>query len=88
MSDTITETAPEVAVTNPDIERINEMLIGLPAERIAEVVSFTAYLADRERRHKIFVEETLASDANPERYVFNNSKALITAALESVTADA
>ncbi|MBF0516828.1 MAG: hypothetical protein HQK97_06875 [Nitrospirae bacterium] len=39
-----------------------EMLLELTPERIKEAASFIDYLADRQRRHKIFVEETHAAE--------------------------
>lgn len=93
MSETITESATvaavaNAAVTNPDIERISEILPGLSAECVKEIADFTAFLAEKERKHKAFVGETLAAEANTERYTFNNSKELIQAALDSVSDDA
>ncbi|WP_420265131.1 hypothetical protein [Candidatus Magnetominusculus dajiuhuensis] len=82
MSETITETALATAVTNPDIEHINEMLKDLSPETIAAVVAFIAYQADRERRHKIFVEETLAAAERVERgeyLTFNTADDLVDA---------
>ncbi|MCG6552838.1 MAG: hypothetical protein L7F77_10955 [Candidatus Magnetominusculus sp. LBB02] len=72
MSETITDTAAAVAaVANPDIEHIIEMLSALSPERIKEAASFIDYLADRERRHKIFVEETHAAEQRGECYEFD-----------------
>ncbi|MBF0344555.1 MAG: hypothetical protein HQL06_10145 [Nitrospirae bacterium] len=70
MSETITDTVTEAAVTNPDVEHIIEILPALSPERIKEAASFIDYLADRERRHKIFVEETLAAEQE-EGYTFD-----------------
>ncbi|KWT85468.1 hypothetical protein ASN18_1720 [Candidatus Magnetominusculus xianensis] len=56
-----------------DIERINEMLKELSPETIASIVAFIAYQADRERRHKIFVEETLAAEQEP-MLTFNSAQ--------------
>ncbi|MBF0320515.1 MAG: hypothetical protein HQL01_12005, partial [Nitrospirae bacterium] len=61
----------EAAVTNPDIKRINELLAELSPERVREVADFAAYLAERERRHKKFVEETLAAEQE-EGYTFDS----------------
>ncbi|QWR76489.1 hypothetical protein [Candidatus Magnetomonas plexicatena] len=80
----IIEKPPEAVVKTPDIERIIEMLLALSPERIKEAADFIDYLAERELKHKIFVEETLAAAVNPEKVTFNNSKTLIKAALESV----
>ncbi|KWT87640.1 hypothetical protein [Candidatus Magnetominusculus xianensis] len=96
MSETITETASSAIDTapavvgekTPDIERIIETLLVLSPERVREAADFIAYLAERERKHKAFVEETLAAEANTEKFVFKNSKELITAALASVSEDA
>ncbi|MBF0520384.1 MAG: hypothetical protein HQK92_11745 [Nitrospirae bacterium] len=85
MSGTIIEKPPEAVVSNSDIEQIIEMMLKLSPEHIKEAADFIAYLAERERKHKIFVEETLAAAANPEKITFKNSKALIKAALESVS---
>ncbi|MBF0564992.1 MAG: hypothetical protein HQK89_07110 [Nitrospirae bacterium] len=85
MSEMIIEKPSESVVKALDIERIIEMLPDLSPERIKEAADFIDYLADREHKHKIFVEETLAAAANPEKFTFKNSKALIKAALESVS---
>ncbi|MBF0466434.1 MAG: hypothetical protein HQK88_15030 [Nitrospirae bacterium] len=85
MSGTIIEKPPEAVLSNPDVERIIEIMPELSPEHIKEAADFIAYLAERERKHKIFVEETLAAAANPEKITFKNSKALIKAALESVS---
>ncbi|QWR77175.1 hypothetical protein [Candidatus Magnetomonas plexicatena] len=76
-----------MSVATPDIEHIIEVLPELPPERVKEAADFIDYLADRERKHKTFVEETLAAAANPEKVTFENSKALIKAAMESVSED-
>ncbi|MBF0457616.1 MAG: hypothetical protein HQK99_06955 [Nitrospirae bacterium] len=94
MSETITEAALPVAagttaaVTNPDIERINGILQVLSPERVKEIADFTAFLAEKERKHKAFVDETLAAEASTERYTFKNSNELIQAAIDSVSDDA
>ncbi len=80
--------APVVAVTNPDIERITATLPELSPERVKEIAEFTSFLAEKERKHKAFIGECIAAEANPERYVFNNSNELIKAVLESVSEDA
>jgi hypothetical protein len=74
MSETVIEAAPKAAVTNPDIERINEILPGLSPERVKEIAEFTAFLAEKERKHKIFVEETLAADEDGEYYEFDTAE--------------
>ncbi|MBF0459099.1 MAG: hypothetical protein HQK99_14510 [Nitrospirae bacterium] len=82
MSETITDTATETAVTNPDVEHIMEILPALSPERIKEASSFIDYLADRERRHKIFVEETLAAEQRIQRgecLTFNTAEELMDA---------
>ncbi|KWT82661.1 hypothetical protein [Candidatus Magnetominusculus xianensis] len=71
MSETITDTVIESAVKNPDIAHIIEILPVLSPERIKEAASFIDYLADRERRHTIFVEETLAAEQRGEYYEFD-----------------
>jgi hypothetical protein len=85
MSETIIEKIPEAVVDNLDIQRIIGMLPELSPERIKEIADFTAYLAEKEHKHKMFVEETLAAATNPEKLTFKNSKALIKASLESVS---
>ncbi|MBF0516387.1 MAG: hypothetical protein HQK97_04585 [Nitrospirae bacterium] len=66
MSETIIETATTADdVTNPDIERIVGMLSELSPDRVKEIADFTAYLAQRQRNHKAFVEETLAAKLEP-----------------------
>lgn len=62
MSETITETAPEAAVTNPDIQRIIEMLPVLTPERIKEAADFIAFLTEKQRKYQAFVEEILAAE--------------------------
>ncbi|MCG6553671.1 MAG: hypothetical protein L7F77_15205 [Candidatus Magnetominusculus sp. LBB02] len=82
MNETITDTAIESAVKNPDVEHIIEILPVLSPERIKEAASFIDYLADRERRHKIFVEETLAAEERIQRgecLTFNNAEELVDA---------
>lgn len=66
----ITDTATEAAVKNHDIEHIIEILPVLSPGRIKEAASFIDYLADRERRHQAFVEETLAAEQE-EGYTFD-----------------
>ncbi|MBF0456829.1 MAG: hypothetical protein HQK99_02930 [Nitrospirae bacterium] len=70
MSETITDTTTEAAVKNPDIEHIIEILPVLSPERIKEAASYIDYLADRERRHRAFVEETLEAEQE-EGYTFD-----------------
>ncbi|QWR78105.1 hypothetical protein [Candidatus Magnetomonas plexicatena] len=50
---------------NPDVERISEMLAALSVERIKEASDFIAFLAEKERKHQAFVEETLANEKEP-----------------------
>ncbi len=69
----MTDTATKTAVTNPDVEHIMEILLALSPELIKEAASFIDYLADRERRHKIFVEETLAAEQEP-MLTFNSAQ--------------
>jgi hypothetical protein len=44
---------------NVEIEHINDMLDGLSEKSLVEVADFTAYLFEKQRRHKTFAEETL-----------------------------
>ncbi|MBF0464494.1 MAG: hypothetical protein HQK88_09415 [Nitrospirae bacterium] len=74
------ETVIEV---NPDVERIQEMLSGLSRERIKEVSDFIAFLAEKERKHQAFVEETLAAEADPDYVVCNSAKELMEAILNA-----
>ncbi|MBF0564996.1 MAG: hypothetical protein HQK89_07130 [Nitrospirae bacterium] len=74
MSETIIEKPPEAVVKNPDIERIIEMFPELSPERVKEIADFTAYLAERQRKHKLFVEETLAAEQRGEYYTFNTAE--------------
>ncbi len=71
MSETLIETSHEAAVTNPDIKRINELLAELSPERVKEAADYIAYLAEKERKHKAFVEETLDIIANPDYLTFD-----------------
>ena len=59
---------------NPDVERIHEMLTGLSVERIREASDFIAFLAEKERRHKAFVDETLAAEQRGEYYTFETAE--------------
>ncbi|MEO5358505.1 MAG: hypothetical protein H7844_14590 [Nitrospirae bacterium YQR-1] len=87
MNETIIETEkpPEITDQQGYIDRIDDTLRSLSLERLKEVSDFAAYLADKERRHREFVEETLAAAANPERIMFKDSTSLIKAALETVS---
>ncbi|MBF0520853.1 MAG: hypothetical protein HQK92_14170 [Nitrospirae bacterium] len=76
MIETVTE-------LNPEIERIKEMLPGLSSERIREVSDFIAFLAEKERKHQAFVEETLAAEADPDYVVCNSAKELMEAILNA-----
>ncbi|MEO5358184.1 MAG: hypothetical protein H7844_12935 [Nitrospirae bacterium YQR-1] len=72
MNETIIETEkpPEITDQQGYIERIDETLRSLSIERLKEVSDFAAYLADKERRHKEFVEETLRFEQE-EGYTFD-----------------
>ncbi|MBF0457612.1 MAG: hypothetical protein HQK99_06935 [Nitrospirae bacterium] len=84
----MTETAPvaavtTAAVTNPDIERINEILHKLSPERVKEIADFTAFLAEKERKHKAFVEETLAAEQRGEYLIFHTAEEFMDAILNA-----
>lgn len=79
MSETITETAPEAAVANPDIEWISKTLPELSAERIKETADFVSFLIEKEHKHKAFVEETLAVIANPDYITCNTAEEVMNA---------
>ncbi|MBF0518430.1 MAG: hypothetical protein HQK92_01755 [Nitrospirae bacterium] len=74
MSETFIDKAPVAVIMNPDIERIIDMLPELSPERIKEIADFTAYLAERERKNKVFIEETLAAEERGEYYTFNTAE--------------
>ncbi|MBF0463920.1 MAG: hypothetical protein HQK88_01990 [Nitrospirae bacterium] len=74
MSETFIDKAPVAVIKNPDIERIIGMLPELSPERVKEIADFTAYLAERERKHKVFIEETLAAEERGEYYTFNTAE--------------
>ncbi|QWR78106.1 hypothetical protein [Candidatus Magnetomonas plexicatena] len=64
---------------NPDVERIHEMLAALSVERIKEASDFIAFLAEKERKHQAFVEETLAAEAEPDYVICNSAEELMEA---------
>jgi rubrerythrin len=49
-----------------EIENINEILTALSKAALHEVRDFASYLADKERRHKEFVEQTLKAEKEPD----------------------
>lgn len=49
-----------------EITNIDEMLKMLPKTALREVRDFTAYLLDRERRHKALVERVLKAEQEPD----------------------
>lgn len=78
MSETVVETAAVAssggdAVTNPDIKLITGMLPELSPLHIKEAADFISFLAEKERRHKAFVEETLAAEMEP-ALTFNSAQ--------------
>ncbi|MBF0517900.1 MAG: hypothetical protein HQK97_12475 [Nitrospirae bacterium] len=67
----MSETIIEAEVRNTDIERISEILQRLSPQRVKEAADYIAYLAEKERKHKAFVEETLDIIANPDDLTFD-----------------
>ncbi|QWR77925.1 hypothetical protein [Candidatus Magnetomonas plexicatena] len=70
MNETVIETSHKAADEQSYIDRIDSTLSSLSLERLKEVSDFASFLADKERRHKEFVEETLAAEQE-EGYTFD-----------------
>ncbi|MBF0458259.1 MAG: hypothetical protein HQK99_10230 [Nitrospirae bacterium] len=66
-------------ITNYDIEHIIDTLPELSPERVREVAAFVDFLAERQRKHKVFVDETLAAIAEPDAIVCNTAEEVMEA---------
>ena len=73
-----TETLEE---TDTRIEHIKQALSRLSDQSILVLHEHTAFLLDRERKHKAFVEETLKAAHSPDTITFTSADELIEAAL-------
>lgn len=48
-----------------EINDITQLIANLPVETVREIRDFAFYLADKEQRHKKFVEEVSAAEQEP-----------------------
>jgi hypothetical protein len=51
--------------TSTEIDRIKEMLNKLPEDALAEVGDFVAFLLEKEKKRKAFVERVLKAEQEP-----------------------
>ena len=62
-----------------EIEHIKEMLPMLSKTALHEFRTFTAYLADREKRHKLLVERVLKAEKVPDTITCHSAEEFIRA---------
>lgn len=67
--------------TDNRVKHIKQALSQLSDQSILVLHEHTAFLLDRERKHKAFIEETLKAERNPDTAIFNTADELIEAAL-------
>jgi hypothetical protein len=54
------------------IAEINEVVSGLSEQSLLEIIHYASYIAEKERKHKAFVEETLRIEAEDDSITCNS----------------